>query len=242
VLDTRLQSGGSALVVINGDDVYEDLFTSSLELQEILTDEGFACSVGMGMSRFEPEVAALPGVGEVDADLIVLYTAMGTFTPAQQQSLDALVRSGTGLIAIHASNVFGSTPDADADGGSRLDDDYRLAFNLIGSRYDSHGPLPHESRFRVEFDDHELTEGLAPFEITHEHYRIELTEQQPQIIAWRDAEYGREPLLHLRENGDGRVCYLQLGHDLRTWDEPAVRTIIGRAAHWAARNRTQGTR
>ncbi|HEX9359240.1 MAG TPA: hypothetical protein VF933_36200 [Streptosporangiaceae bacterium] len=44
---------------------------------------------------------------------------------------------------------------------------------------------------------------------------------------------GREPVVYLRRAGDGRVCYLQLGHDMRAWDEPPVREILGRCARWA---------
>src|SRR6185437_3637543 len=33
--------------------------------------------------------------------------------------------------------------------------------------------------------------------------------------------------------GRRRVCYLQLGHDMRAWDDPFVRTLITRVALWA---------
>jgi type 1 glutamine amidotransferase len=205
----------TALVVLNGDDVYEDLFSAGLRLQEILTGLGFATRTVMGTA------------GRADStSLVVLYTAMGYFPPERQQALAEAVRAGTGLLAVHASNVF---PAAQG----RLDADYRRAFELIGSRYASHGPRPHESRFRVETsNDHELTRGLAPFEITHEHYQLELA-PGAEVLAWRQAATGREPILHVREHGRGRVCYLQLGHDMRAWDDPPVRTLIARAALWA---------
>jgi uncharacterized protein len=217
--------GGRALVVVGGDDVYEDLFGASIELQDILTSEGFVARIGMGMGRFGSESQ---NNRVIEDDVIVLYTAMGEFTESQQRGLTDAVSSGVGLVAIHSSNVFAGTPDA-------IDEAYRSAFDLVGSRYASHGPMPHESRFRVNLTtDHEITTGLEGFPITHEHYRLELADNV-RVLAWRDAIYGNEPILHVQEVGAGRVCYIQLGHDMRIWDEPIVRQLIGRAVRWARR-------
>ena len=213
----------SALVVIDGDDVYEDLFSASLKLAGILTEAGFAARTAMGTAR-------LAGDGETarlasgDADLFVLYTAMGNFPAERQAALARAVRAGRGLLAVHSSNVF---PDPAAT--------HRTAHRLIGSRYVSHGPEPHHSRFRVHTDQrHPVTRQLAPFELTHEHYQIE-TAAGVRVIAWRDTPRGREPVAYLRRAGRGRVCYLQPGHDMRCWDEPPVRELVTRAARWAAR-------
>ncbi len=89
-----------ALVVINGDDVYEDLFSAGLKLAEILSVAGFAARTTMGTARLADRAA----VG-----LLVLYTALGDFPAALQSALAAAVRSGTGLLAVHASNVFPGT-------------------------------------------------------------------------------------------------------------------------------------
>jgi type 1 glutamine amidotransferase len=209
----------TAVVVLNGDDVYEDLFSAGLKLQEILTGQGFVTRMAMGLAR-----------ATKTADLIVLDTAMGCFPPERQQALAEAVSAGTGLLAVHAANVF---PAAQG----RLDEDYRQTFELIGSRYASHGPPPHQSRFRVETStDHPLTRGLTPFEITHEHYQVELA-ADAQVVAWRQATAGREPIAVVRQHGRGRVCYLQLGHDMRAWDDPPVRTLIARAALWTTSNK-----
>jgi type 1 glutamine amidotransferase len=207
----------TAIVVVSGDDVYEDLFTASQALQNILTAGGYVTSVGMGLNRIVDD-------SPIAADLVVLYTAMGRFAPTQQEALAEAVSAGLGLITIHSSAVLG------------IGEDYRAAFDLFGARYASHGPVPHESRFMVHLvSDHPITAGLADFAIDHEHYRLEVV-PAADVLAWRDAPYGIEPLLTVSRLGAGRVCYLQLGHDMRVWDEPTVRAIIGRAADWARRD------
>jgi len=201
-----------ALVVVGGDDIYEDIFMAALKLQEVLVAAGFAPEVAMGTGRLESEAARTE-------QLVVLYTAAAPVSELAQRVLAQRVESGVGLVAVHASNVL--APDA------------QLA-DLIGSRYASHGPLPHESRYQVEVDaDHEITAGLGGFALAHEHYQLELR-GQVQVLAWRSAAYGTEPLVHVRRQGKGRVCYTQFGHDMRAWAEPPVLEVVRRAALWAA--------
>ncbi|WP_160145172.1 ThuA domain-containing protein [Actinacidiphila yanglinensis] len=205
--------------MISGDDVYEDLFTAASALQSALTEEGFATRSGLGTAPLD---------AAADADVIVLYTALGRFTAGQREALARAVHGGCGLVALHSTTVLASPPE-------QLDEGDRLLAELIGSRYLSHGPLPHESRFEVRLDpDHELTAGIEPFEVTHEHYRL-ATSPDVRVLAWRETDTGTEPLVHTRRHGAGRVCYLQLGHDMRIWGEPGMRRLVRRAARWACR-------
>jgi type 1 glutamine amidotransferase len=197
----------TAQVVIAGDDVYEDLFTASVELQDLLASAGFVTRVRMGTGLFAHPLTD---------DLIVLYRAAGSFTTAEQRGLADAVAAGAGLLAIHSTAVFAGDTDLLA---------------LFGARYVGHGPQPHESRFRVELAPHPVTAGLDPFELTHEHYRTELADDA-EIVAWREAPYGSEPLVVVHEYGAGRVCFVQFGHDLRMWDEPGVRDTVMNAAAW----------
>jgi uncharacterized protein len=213
-----------ALVLINGDDVYEDLLIASIKLQEILTGTGFAARVAVGTGSL---------ARAADADLVVLYTAMGLFPQSRQKALADAVAAGTGLIAVHSASVFPRSPDGSVAG------DHQVIAELIGCRFVSHGPDPHESRFTVGVSAaHPVVRGLAAFDITHEHYQLELT-APAEVIAWREPAPagggGREPVCCVRSFGAGRVCYLQLGHDMRVFDEPAVRELIARAAGWARR-------
>ncbi|HEY1701291.1 MAG TPA: ThuA domain-containing protein [Trebonia sp.] len=208
------------MIIITGDDVYEDLFSAGVKLAEILSAAGYTARCAMGTAR----------LADSAADLVVLYSALGSFPPGTQAALDSAVRSGTGLLAVHASNVFPGDQFGPHPG-------YETARQLIGSRFESHGPPPHESTFTVETDQgHPVTRGIGPFPVRHEHYHLELAADAREV-AWRRTPDGREPIAYVRQHDRGRVCYLQLGHDMRSWDDPPVREIVTNAARWASRPR-----
>src|SRR5262249_1360889 len=154
--------------------------------------------------------------------LVVLYSALGLFRPSRQKALADAVAAGTGLLAVHSASVFPRSPDGGVAG------DPRVMAELIGCRFVSPGPDPHESRFTVGVSrTHPVGRDLEAFDITHEHYHLELT-APGEVVAWRqpaDGAAAGEPVCYVRSFGTGRVCYLQLGHDMRVWDEPAVRSL-----------------
>ncbi|MDN4598968.1 ThuA domain-containing protein [Leifsonia virtsii] len=199
----------TATVMLVGDDVYEDLFGAGVELQALLAEEGLATRVRIG-------AGALRDAQTADG-VIALYRAAGELDDAERRGLEEAVSGGAGLLAVHST--------------AYLEDD-ELA-PVIGARYVDHGPRPHESRFAVQLAPHPVTAGVAPFQLEHEHYRLAV---QPgvDVLAWREAPYGREPLVTAHSYGRGRVCYLQFGHDLRAWGEPEVRRLVTNAARWLA--------
>jgi len=208
-----------AVVVLGGDDVYEDLTGVADAVAQLLAEAGFATRSRMG-------TAALLHLA--DAELVVLDTAVPELTLERVEALAEAVRAGTGLLVMHASAV---APEGDA--GRRL-------AALVGARFASHGPRPHESRFTVETDPaHPITDGIGTFDLDHEHYLLE-TSADATPIAWRRTDDGREPLALVRTEGAGRVCYLQLGHDTRPIAEPPVRQLLIRAAVWRTRPGKEG--
>lgn len=214
----------NALVVVNGDDIHHDLLTASLVYQQLGIEAGLVTRRGMGMNRFvdaRPETA--------DADTYLLYTSGGLFPTAQQQALSDAVRAGKGLVGIHGANILGWEGDG-------LDPADRPMFELLGNRYLSHGPGHHEGRHTIEIvGEHPITEGIADFELFDEYYEFELADDDVQVLARRHRADGVEiPVMYAREAGEGRVVYLALGHDLRSWGEPPVRELVRRALLWTA--------
>ena len=217
--DTR-----NALVVVNGDDIHHDLLSASTVFQQLGIEAGLVTRRAMGLNRFvdaRPETA--------DADVYLFYTAGGQFPTAQQEALAAAVAAGTGLVGVHGANILGW----DGDGVAAAD---RPFFELLGNRYLSHGPGHHEGRHTIEIvAEHPITAGLEDFELFDEYYEFELADDDVQVLAQRHRADGVViPVMYTRTVGEGRVVYLALGHDMRSWGEPPVRTLVRRALAWAA--------
>lgn len=226
-------TGGAprAQVVINGDDIYEELFPVGDQLRQIASRVGYATTLNSGMARFSSWAPKGPKL-----NLVVLYTGMGQFTPEQQTGLAELVEEGCGLLVVHGSNVLGML-----DGGE-LDPSYETAFELFGSRFVSHGPEPHWTTFEVHFDqDHPITRGMAPFSIYTERNHHEFSEPRPRMLGWRISDEGAHPLLTAHERGGGRVVFFHPGHDKIVIGQPGVQEVLERAMKWAGRIGEEGS-
>lgn len=216
----------TAMVVVAGSDVHHDLLSAALILQSTLVDAGVRTRRAVGLERFVSPLAAT-----ADTDVFVLYTAGGSLNQREQEALAELVEGGKGVVAIHASIVYGS------DGTEGSPD--RTRAELLGCRYLSHGPDGVAGRYEVQIvAEHPVTEGVANFEIDDENYHVELIESSKvEVLAKRWSSIGDEPILYVREHGNGRVCYLSLGHDMRAWGNPGFKTLLQQATLWVGRRR-----
>ena len=218
------QSAKRAMVIVNGDDIHHDLLSASLVFQQLASEAGYATRRAIGTSRFvepRPETA--------ETDVYVFYTAGGLFDTAQQQALLDAVKAGKGIVALHGANIMGWEGDGLAPA-------YRPLFELLGNRYLSHGPGHHEGRHTIEIvAEHPITAGLDDFDLFDEYYEFELADDDVTVLAQRHRDDGVViPVLYVREVGRGRVVYLALGHDMRSWGEPPVRALVRQAITWAA--------
>jgi type 1 glutamine amidotransferase len=214
----------NALVVVNGDDIHHDLLSAATVFQQLGIEAGLVTRRAMGLNRFvdaRPETA--------DADVYLFYTAGGQFPTAQQEALAASVAAGKGLVGVHGANILGW----EGDGVDPADRPY---FELLGNRYLSHGPGHHEGRHTIEIvGEHPITDGIEDFELFDEYYEFEFADDDVQVLAQRHRADGVViPVLYVRTVGAGRVVYLALGHDMRSWGEPPVRELVRRALAWAA--------
>jgi type 1 glutamine amidotransferase len=212
------------MVIVNGDDVHHDLIAAATVFQQIGTEAGFVTRRAAGTHRFvepRPETA--------ENDVYLLYTSGGAFATEQQQALAEAVRAGKGLVGVHGANIMGAR-------GDDVDPADRPLFTLLGNRYLSHGPGHHEGRQTIEIvADHPVTAGLTDFTLHDEHYEFAFADDDVTVLAQRHRADGAViPVVYAREVGAGRVVYLALGHDMRSWGEPPVRTLVMQALRWAS--------
>jgi hypothetical protein len=155
-----------------------------------------------------------------------------TLDPALAATIDAHVRRGGGLLALHTAVIcFDADPTWRALTGA--------SWNWERSSHPPVGPVD------VDVTDagrrHPITAGIEAFEIVDECYGF--LDEQPAVDPLLTAPHGgrRHPLLWARQVDEGRVVTDVLGHGIESIDHPSHRTILRRSAAWASASSTAGS-
>ncbi|MGQ4516924.1 ThuA domain-containing protein [Streptomyces sp. DW26H14] len=211
-----------AMVVVNGDDLRHDLLSAAQVFQQLGVEAGFATRRAMGTGRF-----ADPLPPTAQTDVFLLYTAGGQFAPRQQRALAAAVEAGKGLVGVHRANAAGH-PE-----GTALSE-------LFGSRSGPEGDGDGGRHTVAIAAEHPITRGVRDFDVQDTYGAVELAGDVSVLATGRGPDGAAVPVLHAREAGLGRVAYLALGHDMRSWGEPGVRALVRGALCWAAHREAPG--
>lgn len=158
-----------------------------------------------------------------DSRAVVLYIHEKRITPEALARLDAYVRSGGGLLAVHAAAASFK--------------DSQPYFELLGGRFVAHGAVE-QITIRPLAASTAIFGRQAGFSVRDELYRMET---RPDITVHFLAEQGEssEPFVWTRRHGQGRVCYLAAGHTLDSLRQPAIVTILQRGLSWCAGHQLQ---
>jgi len=156
-------------------------------------------------------------------------------TDAVQKAFTDYVEGGGGLVAVHSATVNGKNTEA-------LD-------NLIGCRFKGH---PNNCPVTVQpIKPHPVTEGVGLFCETDEHYRIEITAPDADVLLasysppqGEESKYEQEPYFntpaaiyaagYVRACGKGRICVLTPGHLLPVWLNSQFQQLLTNALKWCA--------
>jgi type 1 glutamine amidotransferase len=177
-------------------------------------------------------------------DLIVQSVTMSEIKGDQFQGLRAAVEAGTGLVGWH-----GGIADS-----YRASSDY---LQLIGGQFATHpakepslrkgGQEDNYLRHTIEFTElgreHEITKGIADFELDTEQYWV-LHDDLIDILAttthpvqpyhpWHRPI--TSPAVWTRLWGEGRIMVATPGHSVDILEDANVRTIMERGMLWATR-------
>jgi len=147
-------------------------------------------------------------------DLVIIYAEVGRLTPQQEKGVCEFVEKGGGLVGIHCASV--------AEG--------RRYTEMLGSKFAGHGPI---ARFQVRITgEHEVTRRTRDFWVEDEFYFLE-QKADFQVVAEGTWQFRRLPLAYVRQYGKGRVFYIAIGHDDRTFRHPNFQRLVWRGARWA---------
>ena len=174
-------------------------------------------SMRPGPSTVAERLAALPA-GEYAA--VILYTTgfNDQLTPRREKGLLGFVKGGGGFVGVH------SAADSFRDS--------RAYIEMIDGEFLKH---PHFHEFPVTIVDknHYMTVRMPDFAIADEMYHLKSHDpSRSHLVAETFWQGKKMPMAFVRPYGKGRVAYLALGHDLRSWRHPEFQKLMLRALEW----------
>jgi uncharacterized protein len=177
------------------------------------------------------DLDALKSLGEGRYDLVLSYTCLTSdegggkggpdrLTEAQSDALALWIRSGGGLLAVHAATVIGKSDPALGE--------------LIGGVFVSHPPQFAFTLYPV-FEDHPMIAGIEAFAVHDELYvQTHRSDVRIHLVALdRGVAY---PMAWTRIEGRGRVAHVAPGHSREVWELPSYRRLLLQASDWLAQS------
>lgn len=158
-------------------------------------------------------------------DLIVVNAAAGppADTSAAQAGLRAALDRGLGVLAIHVGvTTLLALPFWEPVTGAAWTPE---------SMHPKAGPC----RILTYPARHPISAPVPDFDITDERYSYLRLAPDLVPLAAHEHAGGLHPLLWARDRGPSRIVADALGHDERSYDSPAHRQLISRAAQWLTR-------
>jgi len=83
-------------------------------------------------------------------------------------------------------------------------------------------------------EDHPISAGLEDFEIYDETFSLSDCNEDCDVVLTTSKEGSMHTLAWSRVHVNSRVFCLQLGHDARSWRNPAFRTVVQNGLRWCA--------
>jgi len=143
----------------------------------------------------------------------------GWMTDAVQATFSEYVRKGNGLLAIHS--------------GTAEYDQKPVLRSLLGGIFSYH---PEQCLVTINpHPEHPLSDGVAPFTLSDEHYFMAMDDPQVDIFMTTTSEHGEQPAGWRRLEDKGRVAALTPGHNLEVWLHPSFQALLRNALRWCGK-------
>jgi len=163
----------------------------------------------------------LAGLASSDYEAVLVYATghRDELTAERERGLVRFVKGGGGLVGIHSA--------ADTFRGSRA------YIEMLNAEFQTH-PRFTEFPVRIVDRDHYLTARMPDFTTADELYVLQSHDPgRSRLLAETVWQGRRMPLAFTHTYGQGRVAYVALGHNLRSWNQPEFERLVIRALEWA---------
>ena len=236
------QSGKVRVLIFSGRNNH-DWRTTTPFLKKVLVESG----------RFDVRVEEEP-TGVTDAtlaayDALVLDYDGPRWGEATEKAVEHFVKSGKGLVAVHAASYAFTGLEVLGDNHARTsikEPAWPEYLQMLGGWWTEDPPKTgHAPRhcFSVRLVDpsHPVTRGMTEsFTISDELYHSHRMTAGVHVLAtaFDDPSNGGtgkdEPMIWTNQYGSGRVLYTALGHDVAAMQEPGFVATFARGTEWAA--------
>ncbi|TYT61493.1 ThuA domain-containing protein [Natrialba swarupiae] len=167
-----------------------------------------------------------------DYDVLIDYMTDSELTTEQIDGLVSFVRNGGAYVGVHCAADLTSTVPSDPEDvvDTRPEPDPRHR-SLLGGEFLDH---PAQSEFHVEaVSDHPVTAGVDSFDVYDEPYQVDVDATVDVLARMEHSELKNYPVAWVRTDGDGRVCYISLGHTDESLRSSGFRQLLRNAITWA---------
>lgn len=201
------------------------MLTGGQVLAELAAEAGLASRLGVGLKRFIAPLEVTAG-----AAVYVVFGDGGEFPLEHQIGLGALVAQGRGLVVLHSALRLG-TWEARGQGP--------LPWQELVGMVPKRGPCgagraaPRTGPYLTMASGHAITSGLGAVP-GYGTVPVARKGDDVNVLALLTTAKHDVPALCVRQHGEGRVCFVGVGHDRRSWEHPGWRRLVIRTITWAA--------
>ncbi len=165
---------------------------------------------------------------KTDYDLVASYTCFsanpdrenakgaGRMEPEQVAALYHWVHRGGAFYAVHSASVLGDTNPLYAD--------------MVGGRFIQHPPAFEYTVYPM-YKKHEITKGIAAFQVNEELY-ISDYDGALHLLMASMLDGVIYPMVWCKHEGLGRVVHNSLGHNAATWNLPEYQQLTEQSINW----------
>ena len=172
-------------------------------------------------------------IREWDYNVIVFFNMTQKISPKRQENFTKLINDGVGVVALHhCMGSYQQWPEYIKIIGGR----YNLKASEEGGVKRQASTYEHDADFTVHIEDtkHPITRGLSDFEVHDETYKKCSFEKDNHLLLTTNHPDSDRELGWVRNYGNGKVCFIMVGHGPTVYEDPTYRQLVARSIRWSA--------